>query len=64
MVIVEQLLKMEKTTEKKFDRVCNRCKTVVEKSSIPGYPFQCNSCDEDLYEFETHLEPAFFISKR
>jgi hypothetical protein len=37
-------------------RKCNRCESVVCKSEVEGYVYSCNSCDEDLYEFETHEE--------
>ena len=37
-----------------MERQCNRCDSKVEKSDLPEYPYQCNECDEDLYEFETH----------
>ena len=39
-----------------FNRRCNFCKSVVLKEPNPtenDYPFQCISCDENLFEFET-----------
>lgn len=46
---------MEQSTVKV--RKCNRCGSVVCKSEVEGYKYSCNSCDEDLYEFETHEKP-------
>ena len=38
------------------NRRCNRCGSVVLKETfVPAYPFQCMSCDENLYGIETHL---------
>lgn len=36
-------------------RCCNRCQNEVAKSQLKQYAYQCFECDEDLYEFETHL---------
>lgn len=36
-------------------RLCNRCGSHVLKSELDEYPYQCMYCDEDLFEFETHL---------
>jgi hypothetical protein len=39
-----------------FNKRCNFCKSVVLKEPKPtenDYPFQCLSCDENLFEFET-----------
>ena len=33
---------------------CNRCGSPVLKSEVPGYKYQCMSCDEDLTGIETH----------
>ena len=33
---------------------CNRCGSVVLKSDVEGYSYQCMFCDEDLYTIETH----------
>ena len=35
-------------------RRCNRCGSVVLRSDIDGYLYQCMNCDEDLYGIETH----------
>lgn len=37
-------------------RYCNRCNSLVETSTTPGYNFQCKNCDEDLYTFETYIK--------
>lgn len=38
------------------NRRCNKCGRVVLKETfVPNYPFQCVSCDENLYDIETHL---------
>ena len=32
---------------------CNRCGSfVLKESEVPGYPFYCPECDENLYRFE------------
>ncbi|MBE5940812.1 MAG: hypothetical protein E7266_10545 [Lachnospiraceae bacterium] len=37
-------------------RRCNSCGCVVLKeTNVEDYPFQCMSCDVNLYTFETHL---------
>ena len=36
-------------------RVCRRCGSKVRKSDLEEYSYQCDECDEDLYEFETEL---------
>jgi peptide subunit release factor 1 (eRF1) len=36
-------------------RVCNKCGNKVKKSKNKKYSFECNYCDEDLFEFETKL---------
>ena len=33
---------------------CNRCGSVVLKSDVKGYDYQCMFCDEDLCAIETH----------
>lgn len=39
-----------------INRRCNRCGSVVLKeTNISGYPFQCMSCDENVFTIETHL---------
>jgi len=40
------------------ERICRRCGERVEKSDNPDYSYQCFSCDEDLYEFETEIAIA------
>lgn len=45
---------MEKTIFKV--RKCNRCGSVVSKSVVEGYSYSCDSCDEDMYSFETDVE--------
>lgn len=35
-------------------RRCNRCGSIVFKSELPEYLYQCFNCDEDLYSFETY----------
>jgi predicted SprT family Zn-dependent metalloprotease len=40
-----------------FNRRCNRCQSVVLKETNPteqNYPYQCMSCDENLFTIETH----------
>lgn len=34
-------------------RICRKCGQVVSKSDLEEYSYQCENCDEDLYEFET-----------
>lgn len=34
---------------------CNKCGSPVITSDTQGYKYQCLECDEDLYEFETHI---------
>jgi ribosomal protein L37AE/L43A len=36
-------------------RCCNKCNSKVAKSDLKEYSYQCMECDEDLYEFETHI---------
>lgn len=39
-----------------INRRCNCCGNVVLKETfVKDYPYQCLSCDENLYEMETHL---------
>ena len=33
---------------------CNRCRSVVLRSDVKGYVYQCMFCDEDLYGIETY----------
>lgn len=36
--------------------LCNVCHNLCLLSDTEGeYPYQCVVCDEDLYEFETHI---------
>lgn len=35
-------------------RRCNMCGSVVLRSELESYAYQCMNCDEDLYEIETH----------
>lgn len=35
-------------------RRCNRCGSVVLRSELESYSYQCMNCDEDLYTIETH----------
>lgn len=35
-------------------RRCNRCGSIILKSGIKKYPYQCMHCDEDMYSIETH----------
>lgn len=42
-----------------FNRYCNRCGSPVLISGNKSYSFQCMTCDEDLYEIETHLGDVF-----
>ena len=38
------------------NRRCNRCGSVVlRETNINCYPFQCMSCDENMYGIETHI---------
>ncbi len=37
-------------------RVCKKCGNIVRKSDLKNYSYQCDYCDEDLYEFETFIE--------
>ena len=32
--------------------ICCRCGSPLFKSLLPGYDYQCFTCDEDFYEFE------------
>lgn len=32
--------------------VCMRCKSPLFPSLLPGYKYQCFTCDEDFYSFE------------
>ncbi len=34
-------------------RRCSRCGSLVVKSGLPQYSYQCFKCDEDLFAFET-----------
>lgn len=37
-------------------RRCNKCgKVVLKETNVSNYPYQCMSCDENLYEIETHI---------
>ena len=37
-------------------RRCNRCGSVVlRETSIDEYPYQCMSCDENMFGIETHI---------
>lgn len=38
-------------------RVCNRCGSLVQRSDIEEYEYQCLTCDEDLYTIETNEKP-------
>ena len=38
-----------------FNRHCNKCQSIVLKADNRRYDYQCMSCDEDLYEFETYM---------
>lgn len=31
---------------------CRRCGSPLFKSMLPGYSYQCFTCDEDFYKFE------------
>ena len=31
---------------------CSRCGSPLFKSLLPGYDYQCFTCDEDFYQFE------------
>lgn len=37
-------------------RYCSRCRSPILKSDLKGYPYQCMTCDEDLFEFETFVD--------
>lgn len=37
-----------------FTRRCNSCGSLVLKSDLPDYVYQCMNCDEDKYEIETY----------
>ena len=32
--------------------ICRKCGSPLFKSLLPGYTFQCFTCDEDFYQFE------------
>lgn len=32
--------------------ICCRCGSPLFKSLLPGYDYQCFTCDEDFYQFE------------
>ena len=34
--------------------ICCRCGNPLFKSLLPGYSFQCFTCDEDFYNFEQY----------
>lgn len=38
------------------DRYCSRCGSPILKSDLEQYPYQCMTCDEDLFEFETTID--------
>lgn len=33
---------------------CNKCGSILLKSDLKDYSYQCMNCDEDLYKFEAH----------
>lgn len=33
---------------------CNKCNSIVFKSELPDYSYQCFNHDEDLYSFEVY----------
>ena len=37
-------------------RLCNKCNSKVEIEKELDYPYYCPNCDENMYEFETHLQ--------
>jgi len=40
-----------------FTKRCNRCGSVVLRETVKmddDYPYQCLSCNENMFEFETH----------
>lgn len=41
----------------KTRRYCPKCGRELLRSRVPGYVFECKSCDEDFYRFEMHLVP-------
>lgn len=45
------------------DRICKRCKAPVWRTDTPDYSFQCLSCDEDLYEFETEEQDPHYLPR-
>ena len=32
--------------------ICRKCGSPLFKSLLPGYDYQCFTCDEDFYQFE------------
>lgn len=34
--------------------ICRRCGSPLFKSLLPGYAYQCFTCDEDFYQFEQY----------
>lgn len=34
-------------------KVCKKCNNEVTESVVSGYSYSCDSCDEDLFAFET-----------
>ena len=40
-------------------RICFRCYGDLEEEKRLDYPYYCNSCDENFYEFETIKTETF-----
>ena len=36
------------------NRFCFRCHSRVYHSDVPGYPYVCNECEENMFNFETY----------
>lgn len=45
------------------DKICTRCKSPVWETNTTDYSFQCLSCDEDLYDFETETQDPHHLPK-
>lgn len=56
MFIKEQAPKSFEYVNKRVYKTlrCNRCGSIVLKSDLPQYSYQCLNCDEDLFKIEVH----------
>lgn len=47
-------LRQQELKEEQGEVKCNRCHSLVAKSVVVGYAYDCIECYEDLYTFETY----------